>query len=281
MEILPNTEKYIYIAAGRTSLVTSSYYSSYEDKLARDLSQLFNDDVYYSSVDMQHSIERIGKYVDYFKAKTCRLQITHQDALDYLDAESKAKRLRLKDYIAKKLGINVLNVFTAYNYGHRYAQAILDDFTFKTRRPYYHVIFKDTVEYIPTSFNSKSILTDRSEFKIYNTFCKNSVEAAFNTIGLTFTDRGVSYPHPFVPNKLNLQTTAEKQFKAELKKYLIPAIKDAVSKMFDGKFITLLQECNIGVDTFINDYYSEHCNNSEAFNFLMDTNFVKENTHDN
>lgn len=281
MELLPNTEKYIYITAGRMSLVTSSYPSSPGDKLARDLSQLFNDDVYYSNVDMQYSIKCMEQDIDYFKAKTCRVQITYQDALDYLEAENGVAKLHFKDYIAKKLGISILNVFTAYNYGHRYAQAILNDFTFKTRHPHYYVILKDTVEYIPTSFNSKPILADRSEFKIYNTFYKDSVETAFNTIGLTFTGRGVSYPHPFVPNKLNLQTTAENSFKAELKKYLIPAIKDAVSKMFNGKFVALLQDCNISVDTFINDYYSKHCSNNETFNFLIDTNFTKENTHDN
>ena len=281
MELLPNTQKYIYIAASRTSLVTSSYYSSHEDKLACDLSQLFNDDVCYSSVEMQNSIESMRQDVDYFKAKTCRVQITYQDALYYREAESGATKLHLKDYIAKKLGISILNVFTSCNYGHRYAQAILNDFTFKTRRPYYYVILKDTIEYIPTSFSSKPILTDRSEFKIYNTFCKNSVEAAFDTIGLTLTDDGVNYPHPFVPNKLNLRTTAEKPFKAELKKHLIPAIKDAVAKMFDGKFISLLQDCNISVDAFVDDYYVVHCSNNETFNFLIDTNFVKENTHDN
>lgn len=281
MELLPNTEKYIYIAAGRTSLVTKSYYSGYADTLARDLSTLFNEDVYYSSVDMEHSIESIGQYVDYFKAKVCRIQLTHADAKDYQDAESKTTKLRLKDYISEKLGISVLNVFTVYHYGHRYAQDIINDFTFKSRRPYYYVIFKNTVEYIPTSFNSKPILSDRSEFRIYNTFCKDSVEAAFDTLGLTFTHSGVSYPRPFVPNKLNLQATAKKTFKAELKKQLIPAIRDAVSKMFKGKFVALLQDCNISVDTFIDDYYSEHCSDNEIFNFLMDTNFTKEKTHDN
>lgn len=281
MELLPSTEKYIYIAAGRTSLVAKSYCSGYEDTLALDLSRLFSDDVYYYNADILQSIESIGRHVDYFKAKVCRLKFTHADALDYRDAESKSKTLRLKDYISEKLGIHVLNVFTAYNYGHRYAQEIINDFTFKTRRPYYYVILKDTVEYIPTSFNSKSILLDRSEFKIYNTFCKNSVEAAFDALGLTFVNDGVSYPCPFVPNKLNLQATANKSFKAELKKQLMTAIKDAVSKMFNGKFVALLQDCNVSIDTFVDDYYSEHCRDNEIFNFLIDTNFVKENTHDN
>lgn len=281
MELLPNTEKYIYITAGRTSLVTKSDYSGYGDTLARDLSKLFNEDVYYSSVDMEHSIETIGQYVDYFKAKVCRIQLTHDDAIDYREAESKSKKLLLKDYISKKLGISVLNVFTVYHYGHRYAQDIINDFTFKSRRPYYYVILKNTVEYMPTSFNSKPILVDRSEFKIYNTFCKSVVETAFDTIGLSFTNNGVSYPRPFVPNKLNLQATAKKTFKAELKKHLMPAIKDAVSKMFNGKLVAILQDCNISIDTFVDDYYSEHCSDNEIFNFLMDTNFAKENTHDN
>lgn len=280
MELLPNTEKYIYISAGRTSLVTKSYHSGYADTLARDLSSLFNDDVYYSSVDMEHSIESIGQYVDYFKAKICRIQLTREDAIDYQNAENVSKKLRLKDYVSKKLGISVLNVFTVYHYGHRYAQDIINDFTFKSRRPYYYVILKNTVEYIPTSFNSKSILVDRSEFKIYNTFCKSVVETAFDTIGLSFTNNGVSYPHPFVPNKLNLQASAKKHFKAELKKQLMPAIKDAVSKMFNGKFVAILKDCNISVDTFVDDYYEEHCSDNEIFNFLMDTNFAKENTHD-
>lgn len=281
MELLSSTEKYIYIIAGRTYLETKSQCSGYEDTLAKDLSKLFNDDVYYHDVDMMQSIESIGRYVDYFKAKICRLKFTHTDALDYQDAESKSKRLLLKDYISKKLGIQVLNVFTAHNYGHRYAQEIINDFTFKTRRPYYHVILKDTVKYIPTAFNSKPILLDRSEFKIYNTFYKGPLEAAFNTLNLTLTDNGVRYPCPYIPNKLNLQVTANRSFKAELKKHLIPAIKDAVAKMFDGKFIALLQDCNISVDAFVDDYYLVHCSNNETFNFLIDTNFVKENIHDN
>lgn len=279
MELLPKTEKKVYIVAFREALnvINNDYY---KDELSVDISKLFNDTVVYEKVQFVQQVENFTKNKDYFSASVCQIRLTKEDVIDYEEAERRERNLKLKDYIARKLGINVLNVYTAYQYGHRYASEINADFIFKSKRPRYYVILTDTIKYISTADNSEPILNDRNEIKVFDTFCKDNIITALSSVGLDTIAKRATYLNPFMPNKLQLGVTGDDAFKAEVKKYIVPAIRDALGKMFDKKLISILKDYNVDIEAIINKYYTAICCVSAGMDIIIDVNFSKENKNE-